>query len=304
MQVRGRFAGYSKIGPFHSLGQSRLACARDDGTTAAAGISPCQLSAVGHFPGRFCRSGCASKLPSTASRLGSHMCVQPWRALPVWRLRCSCSRGLHVMRATMWRPKPIRPQRPAWPPRTRAASSSTGLPGTLGLHDRRWARIESEAVQGLQTVAAGDGGGTGAERAGSRVGERSPRPVVYRIAGGEVYIREAANRSLRFSPPYGGRVWDSGFTMAEWLETDPERLRGSRVLELGSGAGLVGLCCAMLGAEVTLTDGAESLMPLLQQNIEGNADAVAERGGSTKGVLLEWYLHVDYRQSLSWGIAT
>jgi predicted nicotinamide N-methyase len=104
---------------------------------------------------------------------------------------------------------------------------------------------------------------------------------VHHIAGGEIQVTEATSRSLRFSPPYGGRVWDSGFSVAAWLEAEgrgPELLRGQKVLELGSGAGMVGLCCAMLGADVTLTDGAESLMPLLDQNLELNADAVAERG--------------------------
>jgi predicted nicotinamide N-methyase len=79
--------------------------------------------------------------------------------------------------------------------------------------------------------------------------------------------------------------------VADWFVEEgrgTELLKGKRVLELGSGVGLVGLCCAMLGAEVTLTDGAESLMGMLQENIESNADAIAARGGSTRGVLLEW----------------
>ena len=84
--------------------------------------------------------------------------------------------------------------------------------------------------------------------------------ISHPCAGAEVRVREAENKALRFSPPYGGRVWDSGFVLSGWLQED--RLRGKRVVELGAGAGLVGLCCAHMGAEVTLTDGAESLLEL------------------------------------------
>jgi predicted nicotinamide N-methyase len=110
--------------------------------------------------------------------------------------------------------------------------------------------------------------------------------ISHPCAGAEVRVREAENKALRFSPPYGGRVWDSGFVLSGWLQED--RLRGTRVVELGAGAGLVGLCCAHMGAEVTLTDGAESLLELLEGNLELNRAAIAARGGSARAALLEW----------------
>lgn len=47
-------------------------------------------------------------------------------------------------------------------------------------------------------------------------------------------------------------MWDGCFALCAYLEGLP--LRGKRVLELGCGAGLSGLLCAYLGADVLLTD--------------------------------------------------
>ena len=56
----------------------------------------------------------------------------------------------------------------------------------------------------------------------------------------------------------GFGVWGSALVLARLLEGDPEqrrRLAGAAVLELGSGTGLVGMVCGVLGARaVTLTD--------------------------------------------------
>eukprot|EP00928_Gymnodinium_smaydae_P050955 TRINITY_DN34495_c0_g1_i1.p1 TRINITY_DN34495_c0_g1~~TRINITY_DN34495_c0_g1_i1.p1 ORF type:complete len:275 (+),score=45.22 TRINITY_DN34495_c0_g1_i1:74-898(+) len=53
----------------------------------------------------------------------------------------------------------------------------------------------------------------------------------------------------------GGSLWMGAKVLADVLSEEPERVRGKRVLELGSGCGLVGLIAASLGAsEVTLTD--------------------------------------------------
>lgn len=67
----------------------------------------------------------------------------------------------------------------------------------------------------------------------------------------------------------------------------PSWLAGARVLELGSGTGVVGLAAACLGAHVTATDLPEAL-PQLQGNIALNASAVAAAGGSIEAQPLDW----------------
>jgi predicted nicotinamide N-methyase len=51
------------------------------------------------------------------------------------------------------------------------------------------------------------------------------------------------------------------------------KLKGKRVLELGSGTGLLGLSFALSGANVTLTDVPEAL-PLLRRNVASNLAAM------------------------------
>ena len=54
---------------------------------------------------------------------------------------------------------------------------------------------------------------------------------------------------------YGEYVWPAGLFMCDFLKRNSELVKGKRVLELGSGTGLVGLYAAKLGAShVTLTD--------------------------------------------------
>lgn len=71
----------------------------------------------------------------------------------------------------------------------------------------------------------------------------------------------------------GAVLWDSGVVLGKFLEHAVESgmmvLRGKKVVELGSGCGLVGCIAALLGAEVTLTDLPDRLR-LLKKNIETN----------------------------------
>jgi hypothetical protein len=53
----------------------------------------------------------------------------------------------------------------------------------------------------------------------------------------------------------GGKLWDSSLVLTRYLYLHRLELIGKRVIELGSGTGLVGMFCALLGAkEVTLSD--------------------------------------------------
>lgn len=57
--------------------------------------------------------------------------------------------------------------------------------------------------------------------------------------------------------------------MTRYLSLNRELIEKKTVVELGSGLGLVGIFCAMLGANVTLTD-IDQVVPLLQYNIALN----------------------------------
>ncbi|KAF1332829.1 putative n2,n2-dimethylguanosine trna methyltransferase, partial [Globisporangium splendens] len=68
----------------------------------------------------------------------------------------------------------------------------------------------------------------------------------------------------------GGKLWDSCLVLTRYLSQHKAFVANKSVVELGSGLGLVGIFCAMLGAaRVTLTD-IDDVVPLLQYNIDLN----------------------------------
>ena len=48
--------------------------------------------------------------------------------------------------------------------------------------------------------------------------------------------------------PYWVFCWASGLAMAQWLLAEPTRVRGKRVLDFGSGSGVVAIAAALAGA--------------------------------------------------------
>lgn len=56
-------------------------------------------------------------------------------------------------------------------------------------------------------------------------------------------------RRLLESPPYWGFCWGSGLALARWILDHPQELRGKRVLDFGSGSGVVALACSLAGAQ-------------------------------------------------------
>ncbi|KAJ8767751.1 hypothetical protein K2173_020691 [Erythroxylum novogranatense] len=79
----------------------------------------------------------------------------------------------------------------------------------------------------------------------------------------------------------GSVMWDSGVVLGKFLEHAVDSrvlsLQGKKVVELGSGCGLVGCISALLGAQVLLTDLPDRLR-LLKKNIETNLRQVNLRG--------------------------
>ena len=50
-------------------------------------------------------------------------------------------------------------------------------------------------------------------------------------------------------PPYWGFCWGSGLALARWVLDNPAQVQGKRVLDFGSGSGIVALACQLAGAE-------------------------------------------------------
>ncbi|GMH03916.1 hypothetical protein Nepgr_005755 [Nepenthes gracilis] len=71
----------------------------------------------------------------------------------------------------------------------------------------------------------------------------------------------------------GAVMWDSGIVLGKFIEHAVDSgmllLQGKKVVELGSGCGLVGCIAALLGAQVVLTDLPERLR-LLTKNVKTN----------------------------------
>ncbi|WVN89569.1 uncharacterized protein L203_104796 [Cryptococcus depauperatus CBS 7841] len=83
-------------------------------------------------------------------------------------------------------------------------------------------------------------------------------------------------------PGCGGIAWPSGEVLSRYLAyrhaIDPTRLYGQKVIELGSGTGLVGIVAAMLEptAEIWVTDQAQ-LLELMTTNAELNLKGKNQR---------------------------
>ncbi|XP_062077964.1 uncharacterized protein LOC133782646 [Humulus lupulus] len=82
----------------------------------------------------------------------------------------------------------------------------------------------------------------------------------------------------------GSVMWDSGIVLGKFLEHAVDsgmlNLHGKKIVELGSGCGLVGCIAALLGGQVILTDLPDRLR-LLKKNVQVNLDHGNVRGSAT-----------------------
>lgn len=99
-------------------------------------------------------------------------------------------------------------------------------------------------------------------------------------------IRQLRSQGLSF------QLWPAAHSLVSLLDSNPQSLLplnpNLRILELGSGTGLLGLAAAaILRANVTLTD-LPHVLPNLRFNADSNADTINSRGGSVQVHQLQW----------------
>ncbi|GLI64649.1 hypothetical protein VaNZ11_007976, partial [Volvox africanus] len=100
----------------------------------------------------------------------------------------------------------------------------------------------------------------------------------------------------------GRRLWECGVLLASYIvrhaalqgavagtagAAPKGHLRGARVLELGCGMGLVGICAAACGADCILTD-LPPVLPAARACAAANARLVAGGGGRVRVRVLDW----------------
>ncbi|XP_026408292.1 protein N-lysine methyltransferase METTL21A-like [Papaver somniferum] len=82
----------------------------------------------------------------------------------------------------------------------------------------------------------------------------------------------------------GAVMWDSGVVLGKFLEHSVDSssliLQSKKIVEIGSGCGLVGCIAALLGGQVILTDLFDRLK-LLKKNVEANVGTWDTRGSAT-----------------------
>lgn len=100
--------------------------------------------------------------------------------------------------------------------------------------------------------------------------------IPYKSAPGVCGSKIEVEIAQREEDGIGFQVWNAAPVLCDYFvkttAVGADSLRQRRVLELGSGTGLVGIVCAHLGYDVTLTDMA-SVLPVLRLNADNNSPA-------------------------------
>ncbi|KAJ3119995.1 Protein fam86a [Nowakowskiella sp. JEL0407] len=87
----------------------------------------------------------------------------------------------------------------------------------------------------------------------------------------------------------GLRTWGASLTLAEYFLSSPELVsKTNRILELGSGCGMLGILLAILGANVTLTDTHQMVLDRLVENVSINFANAEASGGSMSVLDFDW----------------
>ncbi len=101
--------------------------------------------------------------------------------------------------------------------------------------------------------------------------------IILSLKNRDWHITAASNQSAIFDIaedldhfPYGYLLWESAIGLAQFMEVEPSRVAGKRVLELGAGLGLSSMVARSLGAEVWQTDHLPGVLAVARHNSQQN----------------------------------
>ncbi|XP_048456432.1 EEF1A lysine methyltransferase 3-like [Rhincodon typus] len=80
-------------------------------------------------------------------------------------------------------------------------------------------------------------------------------------------------------------VWEPGLVLCRYFENEKIDFTGKKVLELGSGTGIVGILAVLLGGDVTLTD-RSYVLNQIEYNVQANVPASSRHRSSIRA--LSW----------------
>ncbi len=86
----------------------------------------------------------------------------------------------------------------------------------------------------------------------------------------EIYLREM---NISFGASTGCAVWDAAIIFSRWVHAHRSLFRNQRVLELGSGMGLVGIMAARYCATLVVSDGFDRIRENLSYNLKINSSS-------------------------------
>lgn len=103
------------------------------------------------------------------------------------------------------------------------------------------------------------------------------------------HATEAALEKEGLPPPYWAFAWAGGQALARHLLDHPERVAGKRVLDFGSGSGLVAIAAALAGAaRVTAAEIDPIAGEAIRANAGANGAAVLVENADVIGRAREW----------------
>ena len=96
-----------------------------------------------------------------------------------------------------------------------------------------------------------------------------PSRVFWRAGARPLLVRQTMSTDEMWSSSTGSAVWGGGVALQHYMESElgSDYFRGKRVLELGTGTGLVSVTAAALGADVVATDRDADVLELAAENV-------------------------------------